>query len=160
MSIKALITPEVLAWARNSAGYSVDQIVEKINQRRVSRTTIEAWEKGEDTPTYPQLEKLAGYYKRSIAVFYFPSPPKEDDVNSKFRSLPEFYLQSLPPKILYLIREASAKQFGLYELYGNMAPENTHNFTDLPTTFNLVQVKKIADQVRNSIGVSLETQCR
>jgi transcriptional regulator with XRE-family HTH domain len=34
---------------------------------------IEAWESGEDAPTYPQLEKLAyQIYKRPLAVFFLP----------------------------------------------------------------------------------------
>ena len=35
--------------------------------------------KGEASPTYPQLERMADTFKLPIAVFFFPdSPPAED----------------------------------------------------------------------------------
>lgn len=158
MVIKAQVTPEVLVWARESAGYSVEEIAAKISQKRVSPTTIENWEKGEDRPTYAQLEKLAAYYKRPIAVFYFPSPPEEESINQKFRSLPEAYSSALSPRMRYLVRKASAQQINLRELHGLNLPEPITAFSKHFQPFNLQQTKQLARRAREFIGIELGEQ--
>ena len=157
MVIKAHITPEVLSWARDSAGYSVDEVVKKLNLKRVSSATIEAWERGEYKPTYAQLERLAEYYKRPIAVFYFPSPPEEDHIDKKFRSLPEFYLQNLSPSIRYIVKTALARQLDLYELHRDAASENIQTFKNNIADVGY-NITKLASRVRDIISIPLNTQ--
>ena len=75
--VKAPVNPQVLKWARESSNLSIDEVTIKLKK---STDIIEAWENGADSPSYAQLEKLAyDVYKRPIAVFFFPKPPKEDD---------------------------------------------------------------------------------
>lgn len=82
-SIPAYITPSVLRWARESMGYAIDDVANHLNKKK---ETVEAWEQDETKifPTYNQLRKLAQFYKRPIAVFYFPKPPQEDPEERKF----------------------------------------------------------------------------
>ena len=91
MSVKAAITPTMLTWARESAGYSVDTIAEKLNRKSVLPETVQAWEGGGEQPTYAQLKEIARICKRPIAIFYFPAPPDEETLGEKFRSLLENY---------------------------------------------------------------------
>ena len=50
--------PEVMEWARTTAGMSIDEVVAKVNRARVDAATVAAWEDGTKSPTYPQLERL------------------------------------------------------------------------------------------------------
>jgi ribosome-binding protein aMBF1 (putative translation factor) len=50
------IQPKVLRWARDRAGYSVEDIA---NQLKRDPAEVRAWETGDAAPTYAQLEKLA-----------------------------------------------------------------------------------------------------
>jgi len=83
--VEALVTPAVLIWGRESAGLSVDQAAQKI-QAKPER--LEQWEAGTSQPSIVQLRKLANIYKRPIAVFYLPEPPKDYRPMHDFRRLP------------------------------------------------------------------------
>ena len=70
------IQPEIFRWARTTCGLSVADVAQML--KRPSEE-IEAWESGEEAPTYPQLEKLAyQIYKRPLAVFFLPPPSEEE----------------------------------------------------------------------------------
>ena len=61
-SIQVDVTPQVLLWARETSGFSRDEVAEKLKQKRIRPETIAAWEAGTQQPTYAQLSKLAEYY--------------------------------------------------------------------------------------------------
>ncbi len=157
-SIKAKITPEVLIWARNGAGFSQEEVAEKLNQKSATGEVIEAWEQGREQPTYAQLEKLANIYKRPIAVFYFPSPPEETTPNQKFRSLPDTFAQSLPPRMRYLVRKALAKQMNLYDLFGEDLSVDVKIFKRGIGNASRGNAKSLAAKMRRIIGVSQSKQ--
>ncbi|NLC67931.1 MAG: helix-turn-helix transcriptional regulator [Clostridiaceae bacterium] len=118
--VKAPVNPDVLRWARESANLTIDEVTMRIKK---SPEVIEAWEKGLDYPSYAQLEKLAyNVYKRLIAVFFFPHPPKEEDTKKSFRTLPESELKRLPFSLVRQIRNAEVKQENLYELCNGVNP--------------------------------------
>ena len=112
--VKAPVNPDVMRWARESANLTVDEVTIKLKK---SSEVIEAWEKGLDSPSYAQLEKLAyDVYKRPVAVFFFPHPPREDDIKKSFRTIPEAEFDGLPSTLIRQIRKARVKQENLYEL--------------------------------------------
>ena len=106
------INPNILKWARERSGYTVEAIA-KFLKKKVS--IINNWESGERAPTYVQLEKLADKYKRPIAIFFFPEPPKEPNIaeNLALRSSDNTPLE---PRIHILLRQAYARQLSLMEL--------------------------------------------
>jgi len=62
------ITPDVLRWARESAGLTIGDVVKKLNRKGITSQVIEEWEAGFSSPTYSQLERLAyDLYKRPLA---------------------------------------------------------------------------------------------
>ena len=72
-SVKALITPEVLKWAREKRiRLEIDYAAKKL---KVEPEALEAWENGTEQPTISQLKKIAKLYKTHISVFYLPEPP-------------------------------------------------------------------------------------
>lgn len=156
----ANINPKILSWARESAGFSVEEVVNKINQEKITFEVIKAWEEGTAKPSYPQFEKLAEYYKRPLALFYLPKPPEEKTLEEKFRSLPIQYIKKLPPKIRFIVRKARIRQLDLMELHNEMPPEETKKLKELKqiVQYNQADVKQIARSVREFLGISLEKQ--
>jgi len=72
-SIKALINSQLLTWARESAGFRIEELAHKL---RVPKEKLEAWETGSTALSVPQLRKFAEACKRPLACFYLPEPPK------------------------------------------------------------------------------------
>ncbi|MBE9075978.1 helix-turn-helix transcriptional regulator [Romeria aff. gracilis LEGE 07310] len=108
------IQPEVLKWARATAGYSVDEAAKKL---KCDPTELINWETGKAAPTYAQLEKLAYLlYRRPLALFFLPEPPQEPDFKQEFLSLSEVEPEQLSPDALYLLRLAYALRLTLAEL--------------------------------------------
>ena len=87
------VRPELLRWCRATVGLSTADVATMLKR---TQEEIEAWESGAEAPTYPQLEKLAyDIYKRPLAIFFLPTPPKESLPQSEFRTLPDADMRTL-----------------------------------------------------------------
>lgn len=143
------ITPAVLAWARQRAGYSIDAAEREFKN-------IAAWEAGDAAPSYPQLEKLADVFRVPVAVFFFPEPPALPPIEQTFRTLGSEQIERIPPRIRLLLRKARAFQIRLEELFDrNPAPKLIIKDLSFSPDAN---VDNIARQVREYLGVTLEDQ--
>ncbi|MEI7832311.1 MAG: XRE family transcriptional regulator [bacterium] len=80
-----LNNPALLTWARESGGYSVEELAEYLKR---SPDTICAWERGEEAPTYNQLSHIANKLKRPLAAFFLPIVPKETPLPVDHRLMP------------------------------------------------------------------------
>lgn len=151
------VNPVVLKWAREKAGYSI-QDVAKAFKKDVS--LIEGWETGDAILTYSQLEKLAyQLYKRPVALFFYPKPPKEEELKNSFRTMPDFELQNLSKDSLLAIREARAMVISLKELNDGKNESSKKIFKDFklsPTTNSVI----VATQIREYLQISLEKQTK
>jgi Zn-dependent peptidase ImmA (M78 family) len=110
----AYVTPEVLLWARESAGYSVEDAARKINLRW---SQLEAAEQGEDLLTLRQAEKLAKVYGRPLATLFLPEPPVEEPQDTQFRRLPGAPPPPWPAAMQLLVRRIRERQDAAIELY-------------------------------------------
>ena len=168
MNVAAKVTPEVLRWARESAGIRLEEVAAQLKLKRVTGETIQQWESGRGNLTYSQLEKLAKIYRRPVAVFFFPEPPEEPSLKRQFRSLPEAYVDKIPTKVRFLIRDGMVKQRNLYELLGETNPAKRKIVQsivvqDTISAKNLkVQARNMAEEARKYIGISLgeQTKCK
>ena len=84
-SIVLSVKPDLLCWARVSVGLDTDKAASKI---KVRDEILKNWESGTARPTLVQAEKLANLYKRPLAAFFLPRPPKEPTLPRDFRTLP------------------------------------------------------------------------
>ncbi len=85
-SVKALITPEVLKWARERRiRLELDYAAKKL---KIDTERLEAWENGTAQPTFAQLKKIAKLYKTHISIFYLPKPPTDFRPLTDYRVLP------------------------------------------------------------------------
>lgn len=71
--IPAIVTPEVLQWARDLDRITIDEIAQKLN---VDAAKVSAWENGNEHPSLTQAKKLAKQYRVPFAFFYLPDVPK------------------------------------------------------------------------------------
>ena len=108
------INPSILAWARETAGFSVEEAADKLglssSEKASAAEKLEAFEEGENKPTRNQLLKLATLYRRPLTTFYKNEPPRIADRGEDFRTLPG----PVPPKdnalLDALLRDVRARQ--------------------------------------------------
>lgn len=151
MKNKISINPEVLKWARVTAGYKLDEFKEN---KLLSK--IEKWESGEDKPTYRQLELLAKKFARPVALFFFPEPPAENDIKKSLRSMEEESL-TYKPLIRKLFRKAQSFQLNLQELVGEDIKQQSGKLEWLDQLVNQ-PLNKLPELVRSIFGLSLDEQ--
>ena len=149
------VQPSVLRWARESQGYSQEDVA-----LHLKRTTEEvaAWEAGSSAPTYAQLETLAyGLFKRPLAVFFLPAPPPEPKVKQEFRTLPDFEIDQLAADTRYQLRLAHAYQISLRELNDGANTSPRKIFSDLRFS-DRTGAAAAAATVRQYLGTTVATQ--
>jgi len=100
------IKPAVLRWARESSGWTVDEITKKL---RVSPRRYGEWESTGQGMKVSYLESLSKHYKRSLALFFLPEPPAEPKRPKDFRVLPRKN-EKFEKKTLLAIRRAARLQ--------------------------------------------------
>jgi len=157
MKIRLPINTDVLKWARNSLGLSLDEVAQRLGAK-FKAEIIQDWENGESSPTYPQLEKLAqDIYKRPIAVFFFPIVPQEETPEKEFRTLPDFVIDELPTEIIKLYRKAKLYQLYLEELHEGLKPFPVI----LLDVFSLKEISdytSVTKGIRQKLEISIEEQ--
>ncbi len=152
--VKALVEPELLRWARKSARLPLEVVAAKME---VDADRIQAWESdgSEDRCTVAQLRKLAEIYKRPLAVFYLPEPPKDFDALRDFRRLAASDIMEESPELAaeirwaYQIREVALETFALADVEVAELAAKTTLAANAATT---------ATKIRDLLAISLKTQ--
>lgn len=84
------INPDVLKWARETAGLTVAEAAEKLGLKDTAKqSAIEkllALEDGTRDPAPTTLQKAASLYRRPLVAFYLSAPPRRGDRGDDFRS--------------------------------------------------------------------------
>ncbi|MHA1344291.1 MAG: ImmA/IrrE family metallo-endopeptidase [Promethearchaeota archaeon] len=149
------INTDILKWARESMGLSIEDVAQKMNKKTY---IIESWEKGEKSPTYPQLEKLAySILKRPVALFFFPDIPDEDNPRTELRTLPDIIIDTLPPEIISLYRKAKVFQLNLEDLYDGNKPLEKNLLDNFSLDRN-TDIEIFAGDLREYLKVPIEEQ--
>ena len=104
---RALINPEFLIWARDSAGRTIEEAAKRI---KVKTEKVKSWENGEARPTVNQLRNLAWFYNRSLAFFYLPKLPQKEKKLRDFRTLPKKDSEKLSSELIFEIRKAKHRR--------------------------------------------------
>ena len=150
------INPDMLRWARERSGYSVEQVA---HRRKISSETVQQWEEGRSYPTWRQLEDLAHKdYHRATGFFFLDTPPEENPVSAEFRRLPDRALAALEPDTLYAIRQARIRQNDLRMLFGAQGTGERFLLADLAGKANPDDPVQLASEVRESLEVGLDEQ--
>jgi Zn-dependent peptidase ImmA (M78 family) len=90
MSRRVQINPGMLTWARETAGFSVEEAAAKLDLKDTGRATaaqkLLAAERGERPIASGMLERAAAIYHRPLVTFYLPAPPIRGDRGEDFRT--------------------------------------------------------------------------
>jgi len=106
-SIEATPTPALLIWARETTGLSTVAAARRLN---MGPETLQSMEAGEVKPTMAQLRKMADLYKRCLAIFFLPAPPKHISVIADYRRFPKGVREPFSEKLRALIRYTRLRQ--------------------------------------------------
>ena len=94
------VNPNILVWARETAGLSQEGAAEKLSVNTAYGYTptqrMQRWEIGEDEPTRALLVKMAKQYRRPLLTFYMSNIPERGDRGEDFRTLPDAISPSAP----------------------------------------------------------------
>jgi len=153
-SVKALIKPELLVWARKNAGLTVEVAAKKA---QIKPEKLQSWETGKESPTVKQLRKLGNIYKRPMAVFYLPEPPKDFQPIREFRRFPGNFAEIESPQLRLEIRRARDRREIALELCQDLEGELPHFLHEASLTDN---PESLAEKIRNILGISYEHQIK
>lgn len=150
--MKAIVKPGLLLWARESAGLDRQQAASKI---RVKGERLASWEVGRSRPTVIQLRNLARVYRRPLAVFYLPEPPKEFDALRDFRRLPGEVAGQQSAELRFAVRWAHYRRAVALDLYRDLG--------ETPLEFPLrarlsADPEQLAVRIRARLGISYDRQ--
>ena len=154
-SIPALITPEVLVWARKLDAISIDEIAAKM---KVQPQKIEEWESGTSYPTLSQAKDLAKQYRVPFVYFYLPNTPQRAKRLNKvdYRAFGNCGIQNSESRELrWLLRDIEDRRDAMLTLYTEIGKT--------PLDFSVkVDVKssneEIATIIRNILELNATTQ--
>ena len=108
------VNPEIMRWARESMGLTLDHAAAKLNLRDARGTKaadrLAELEAGDTEPTRPLLVRMARQYRRPLLTFYLSGPPLRGDRGQDFRTLPQDYSLTADALLDALIRNVSARQ--------------------------------------------------
>lgn len=86
------VNPEILTWARETAGLDLEQAVHKLGIKDAHGLSavekLVELENGEVEPSRSLLVRMSQQYRRSLLVFYLATPPEKGDRGEDFRTLP------------------------------------------------------------------------
>ncbi|MEG3124448.1 ImmA/IrrE family metallo-endopeptidase [Sphingomonas sp. GB1N7] len=107
------MNPEILIWARETAGLDRESAARKIALNAARGVTgaerLAALEAGEAVPSSTLLQRMAHQYHRPLLSFYMTAPPAPAELGQDFRTLPD---QGDPSNVLLatLLRDVKARQ--------------------------------------------------
>ncbi len=85
------VNPEILVWARETAGLTLQDAAAKVGIRDARGVAavdrLAALERGVGEPTRPVLVRMARHYRRPLLAFYLSAPPPRADRGADFRTL-------------------------------------------------------------------------
>lgn len=100
------VNPEIVVWARESAGLTREDAAARLG---LSLPRLVQIETGEGDPTDVQLEKIARVFRRPILSFYLERPPAPAPRTHDFRMAPDADPRA-EANLAALVRDLSARQ--------------------------------------------------
>ena len=109
------VNPEILVWARETAGLSRADAAAKLGLKDTKTMTaverLAALERGDGSqvPTRSNLVKMAKSYHRPLLTFYLAAPPRQSERGTDFRR-PPGTSSTLQPRVDALVRDVRSRQ--------------------------------------------------
>jgi transcriptional regulator with XRE-family HTH domain len=146
------VEPDVLQWARESIGLSEEDAAKKLG---VTPLELRFLEEGADSPTLSRLQKMVKVYKRPLAVFFLPKPPKDFDAMKDFRLLPGIEGRPCSPNLMMAFRRVHRQREVALEL--SELEDETPPLLDLSVSLN-TNPESAGQEVRAWLGTPDSTE--
>lgn len=121
------VNPEILKWARDTAGLNVADAARKLGfadtRQRSATERLNALETGADEPSRSVLLKMSKEYRRSLLVFYLAAPPRTGDRGQDFRTVPGGAPPHYNALVDTLIRDIRGRQKSVRALLEETDPQ-------------------------------------
>lgn len=108
------VNPEILQWARETAGLTLEQAADKVDVNPANGMSGEErlaeYESGDREPSRPLLRRMAKQYRRPLMVFYMSRVPRAGDRGHDFRTLPQEHSRADDALVDALVRDVRARQ--------------------------------------------------
>ncbi len=108
------VNPEILVWARETAGLTQEAAARKLGFQSSTRSTsaekLAIIEGGQREPSRTQLIKMAEHYRRPLLAFYLSKPPVQEDRGLDFRTTSAVHSTVDDALLDALIRDTRARQ--------------------------------------------------
>jgi transcriptional regulator with XRE-family HTH domain len=101
--MRVQVRPELLRWARERAGFSLEALAHRIPQ-------LPAWERGEARPTLKQVEKFAKATHAPVGYLFLAEPPIESVPIPDFRTLSNVRVSRPSPDLLETVYICQQRQ--------------------------------------------------
>jgi len=153
-TVRALVKPEILTWARESTGLDIDTAAKKLG---TSVERVSAWENvdSDDRPTIKQLQKMSVIYKRPLSVFYLQEIPFTFQVLHDYRRLPGAGMSTYSPELVLEQRFANQRREQALELADELGFEPLR--FDHSATLE-ERPEDVGQRIREILGVSIIEQ--
>jgi Zn-dependent peptidase ImmA (M78 family) len=156
------INPSILAWARQSAGLSLEDAASKIGIQPSAASSaaekLEALESGQRFPTRNQLAKIASVYRRPVVTFYLKQPPAQASRGEDFRTLPFEVPPRESAKLDALLRDIRARQEMVKSILEDEDEATPLDFVGSATVQQGVQA--VIDSIAAKLEIQLDTLSR
>jgi Zn-dependent peptidase ImmA (M78 family)/transcriptional regulator with XRE-family HTH domain len=148
--MRVQVRPELLRWARERAGFSLETLARRIPQSP-------AWERGEAHPTLKQLEKFAKATCAPVGYLFLAEPPVEPIPIPDFRTLARARVGRPSPDLLDTLYICEQRQ----EWYRDFARSEGEVRLPFVGSADLnSDVRQTAVRMRTALGFNIEERRR
>lgn len=151
------LNPQILIWARDKAGLTVDEAARALKfndvRNRTATERLQAMEAGEEEPSQSVLRNMARTYHRSLLVFYLNEPPRTGDRGQDFRRTPGARVPEYDPTLDALIRDIRGRQSIVKDLIEQNDPRRIDYVASVSMRMPPVELaQRIVDRLNFSLA--------
>lgn len=147
-----MFNPEIMKWARESAGLSLADAAHRLDIAKVER--LIAYETGAETPSRPVLLRMAKQYRRSLLTFYLQSPPPRGNRGEDFRTVSTDFKVDDDAKIDALIRDLRVRQSLVHSA---MEDDETQPIPLIGSTHMSEGISHTIEVIQSALKLDLQT---
>jgi Zn-dependent peptidase ImmA (M78 family) len=144
--IRVEVKPALLRWARERAGFDLDEMVRRIPQ-------LPAWERGETRPTLKQVERFSKATHTPVGYLFLQEPPVERVPIPDFRTVGNEYIPRPSPDLLDTVYLCQQRQEWYRDFARSMSEEPLRfvGAADLSS-----DIDATATSIRHALGFDVE----
>ena len=142
------VNPELLRWARERAGMSVDRLMGRFPK-------YDLWERGEGQPTLKQLEGFAKATYTPVGYLFLPAPTVERMPIPDFRTINNQHIAHPSPNLLETVYLCQQRQ-AWYREYANFARAEPRAFMGSAHLDSVVE--DTAENMRQALRFDLDAR--